>query len=321
MDSTLSTLNSRKEAFLGKLQAEIDTYIVSRRSHCIDVVERDSSSEKILRTHAASLDPDFAEVLYKFVRVKTYNGHKLDSALTEPVSDIVCRQYQAFYEANGDVVSAGIIESMTSNDMVLKAVLDKVAEKVLSKSAKHLRDQVVQQIVHQVHDTVAAGTLHTVGHQVSTAAAHAACSTVGTMVVHVLLKLLAAHIGTIIAKIMSSALVKKIVAAALSKCVYAVVVGFMATHVGAAAGGISFAWILLPALVAYLGYKINTFPGKLGEKVSKAVRGKMSESFYGMNKDILDKILDEVVNGEKLVMALADNQELRGMMQDMVKNL
>jgi hypothetical protein len=321
MDSTLNTLNRSKDGFLLSVQRDIDAYIVKQKSHCIDIVERDNSTEKLLRTHRASLDPDFAEVLYKFVRQKPYNGHKLDSALTDPICDIVCKKYQTFYEDNAKIVSQGVLEALTSNNLVLKSLINKLADKVLDKSASHIRGQVVQHIVHQIHNSVAAGTLHTVGHQVSTAAVHVASTTVGALVIQLIAKLLAAHIGTIIAKIMASALVKKVVALVAKKCVFGVVVSFLAAHVGAAAGGVSVAWIVLPALVVYLGYKITTFPEKLGEKVSQSVKQELSDRFYGMNKDILDRILDEVVNGDKLLDALADNDELKKMMKDMASSL
>jgi hypothetical protein len=210
---------------------------------------------------------------------------------------------------------------LTSNNLILESIMNKLADKVLDKSAKHLREKVVGHIVHQVHDSVAAGTLHTVGHQVGTAAAHAASSTVGVAVIQILAKLLAAHIATIISKIMASAMVKKVVALIAKKCVGGVVLSFMAAHVGAAAGGVSVAWIVLPVLVVYLTYKISTFPEKLGSKVSQSVVKELSDRFYGMNKDILDRIWSEVVSCEKLVDALADNEELKGMMKDLAKSL
>jgi hypothetical protein len=322
MDATVSNLAAQKTAFLDDVKAEIDTYIVNQRSHCIDVVERNSPPKSnIIRTHRASLDPDFAEVLYKFARHKTYNGHVLDSALTDPVGEIVIRKYQDFYENNGDIINEGLIKSLAENNLVLNSVLDKVADKILSKYASQVRSKIVEKIVHQIHDAVSAGTLHTVGHHVGAAAAHAAATTVGTAVLQIIAQLLAAHIGTIIAKVMTSAFVKKIVAVIAKKCVATLVLSFMATHVGAAAGGVSVGFILFPLLVAYLGYKINTFPKILGKKVSESVRSELDNRFNGMNKDILEKMFNELIDGEKLVECLADNEEIGQMMKDMAKDL
>lgn len=321
MQTALSSLEDEKPAFLTSIQEDVHSYILSCGSHCIDVVERNLQTDIVLRTHRASLDPDFVEILYKFVRQKSCKGYKLDSALTDPICDLVSRRYQSFYAENTAIVSNGIVETMTSDNLILQSLLKEVANKCLHHTSGYIREKLVEKLVHQVHDSIAQGTLHTVHHQVGIAATHAASSTVGAAIIQIFAKLLAAHIGTIISKVMASAAIKKVIALASKKVVGGVLVSFLASHIAAAAGGVSVAWIVLPALGVYLVYKINTFPRTLARKVSESVKNELSERFYGMNKDILDRILEEVLNGEKLVEALACDKEVQKMMEEMVASL
>jgi hypothetical protein len=108
-------------------------------------------------------------------------------------------------------------------------------------------------------------------------------------------------------------LIKKFVLAAVT----AAVLQFLATYVGIAAGGSIIVWIVMPPLIAYIGYKFATFPQKLGEKVSKKIRQELESKFESTNKTILEKIFESVFGGNDLVQAIAKDDEF----QDMLRNL
>jgi hypothetical protein len=95
MDKTTQALNPRKTEFLDGVQRKVNNYILSTGSNCIAVVEK-SSDGGILCTYECHMDKlsDFCKVLYKFVRKKQHRNHDLDSALTQPISDIVETAYQ-----------------------------------------------------------------------------------------------------------------------------------------------------------------------------------------------------------------------------------
>lgn len=140
-----------------------------------------------------------------------------------------------------------------------------------------------------------------------------------TIVAHLLLKLLAANMSKIVAKILASAFLKKILAVLVKKFILTVVttavLQFLGTHVGAAVGGSTIMWIVLPLLAAYIGYKIATFPEKLGEKVSKKIREQLSEKFESTNTTILEKIFEQVFGEDELVQVIAKDKGFQTMMR------
>jgi hypothetical protein len=146
--------------------------------------------------------------------------------------------------------------------------------------------------------------VHVVGQQIGHTAVTTAGSQVAALVSQVLVKLLAADIGAVVAKILSSALLKKLVALLVKKVVIvavgAAVVKFLAVHVSAAVGGISVMYLAIPLLAGFMAYKIATFPKKIGKEVSKSVCKELSERFTPINKSILDKIFEQIVDGEEL---------------------
>lgn len=294
--------------------------------HCIDIIEKSAEKEdSVYCTWRASVDPDFCKVLYRFVRRKQHNGHVLDSALTKPVCDIVSECYEDFYKENADTVSAGILAVLTQDNLILDSFLNRVADKALSKASKEVRKRIVHLVVHQIHSSTTDGALHVVGQQIGHVAATTAGTQVAVLVAHVLVKLLATHIGALVAKILSSALIKKLVLLLVKKAVIVAVggavVNFLAVHVSAAIGGSSIMWVAIPLLVVYIGYRIATFPEKIGSEVSKSVRKELSDRFTPMNKSILDKILEQIVDGDELVAALAKDKEFRGILQDLAENI
>jgi hypothetical protein len=322
MDQSLTALRGKKEEFLSDVQSDIRSYIRSTGNHCINIIEMDAENEDtIYCTWRASMDTDFCKILYRFVRKKGNRGRALDSALTQPVCRIVTEHYEKFYTDNADTVSAGILEALTKDHLILDSFVGRLADKALEKASKEVRERVVHIIVEQIHDSTATGTQHTIGHGISHVAATAAGTQVGAVLANVLLKLLAAHIGAIVAKIMSSALLKKLIVLLVKKVVItavgAAVLNFLAVHVGVAIGGSTVMWIVAPLLLTYVGYKIYTFPEKIAEEVSNSVRKELSGRFDGMNESILDKIFDQIVNGEELVLAIAKNGEFQTMITDL----
>ena len=324
MDESLDALTAIKEPFLDIVASDINSYIVGQGHHCIDVIEKTAEDDDLVyRTHRASLNSDFCEVLYRFVRRKPHNGHILDSALTMPVCEIVSRRYEEFYQANADTVSAGVLAALTKDNLILDSFLNRVIDKALDKASSEVRKRVVHLIVHQIHSSTKDGALHAVGHQIGHVAATTAGSQVAVLVAHVLVKMLAGHIAVLVARILSSGLIKKLVLLVVKKVTIAavggIVIKFLAAHVAAAVGGTTIMWIALPLMVTYLCYKIATFPEKLGKEVSKSVRRELSERFTSMNKTILDKIFEQVVDDDKLVSALAGDKELKGILKSLAE--
>jgi hypothetical protein len=163
--------------------------------------------------------------------------------------------------------------------------------------------------------------LHSVGQHVGHLAVATAGTQVTTIVAHFLLKLLAANIAHLVAKLLSSALLKKVLAILIKKFVVAAVtttvVQFLAAHVGVAVGGSTIMFIVMPLLIAYIGYQIATFPEMLSEKVSKKIRKELESKFESTNQTILEKIFHAVFGGDELVQVIANDEEFRNMLRNL----
>lgn len=322
MDEVLRSLNKRKSTFLDNVESSVRIYIESTGKQCIAVVEKAPNGGAILKTWQVHLDDDlgdFCKVLYKFVRKKQYNGHDLDSALTEPISNQVEKAYQEFYKSESEAISSGMLVMLAADDLKLISFVDRITDIALDQFSKQVKKQVVHMVVHQVKESVNQGTLHTVGHHIGHLAATTAGTQVAVIVAHLLLKLLAANIAHIVAKLLASAFLKKLLAILIKKFVLAAVTAavlqFLATHVGIAAGGSTVMWIVMPLLIAYIGYKITTFPKKLGEKVSKNIRQELESKFESTNQTILEKIFESVFGGNELVREIAKDEQFQNILR------
>jgi hypothetical protein len=324
MDDVIVLLNERKEAFLDDIESDVRIYIKSTGKQCIAIVEKNSSSGVILKTWEVHLNDDlsdFCKVLYKFVRKEQYHGNDLDSALTEPIANMVETAYQEFYKSESEAISRGMLVMLAADELNLCSFIDRIADIALHQFSKQVRKQVVHMLIHQIEENVNQGTLHSVGQHVGHLAVATAGTQVTTIVAHLLLKLLAANIAHLVAKLLGSALLKKVLAVLIKKFVLAAVtttvVQFLATHVGAAVGGSTIMFIVMPLLIAYIGYQISTFPEMLSKKVSKKIREELESKFESTNKTILEEIFHTVFGGNELVQAIANDEEFRNMLRNL----
>jgi hypothetical protein len=91
---------------------------------------------------------------YHFVRSKTCNGHKLESALTDPIVEIVQDKYSEYFESHsGDISEASMKMLVEDNPCLMHHI-----QQSLSQSSHHM---ISQQVTH-LTATVA-------GHQVAIA--------------------------------------------------------------------------------------------------------------------------------------------------------
>lgn len=62
-------------------------------------------------------------------------------------------------------------------------------------------------------------------------------------------------------------------------------------------------------------------PGKFRDEVAKSVRRELSNRFTPMNKSILEKIFEQVVDGEELVAAFPKDKESKGILKDLAEKI
>jgi uncharacterized membrane protein required for colicin V production len=321
-----------KQAFLDDTQNAIRSYILGTGKQCIAIIEKipngydeDKTPQYRLYMHRTQFESEYAEVLIKFMRRKRYDGHELDSALTQPILEIIEEKYVALYQKHGEQISAEFLKMLRNDDVLLNSFVKRLGDKLVNKLSKEARSRVIHLIVDQIKNASSSNTSHIVSHHVS----HFAASAVGTQVAHgaaqVLLHVLATNIGHIIAKFLASAAFKKLMVALLHKFIWnvitAMVVKFLAVHIGATLGASAFMWIVIPIAIAILLKQINDFPKKLSVEVSASVRSHLADSFEETNRDILKATFEEVINGEQLLLAVANDKSVKDMVDKVASEI
>lgn len=318
-----------KTAFLDDVEGSVRLYIVGTGKQCIAIVEKipkstgaagDQDLQYHLYKHELHLDPDlpeFAKVLIRFIRRKRHDGHDLDSALTEPILEIIEDKYVKLFESHGKEICSEFLEALKKDNVLLNSFVERLADKVSGKIAKKARAKIVHLLVEQIHDAATSNTSHVVGQHISHFASTAVGSQIASIAAHVLLKAIAVNMGHIIAKFLASAAFKKVVMVLLHKLVVgiitAAVLHFLAANVGAAIGAGTIMWIIIPIVAAIIIKQIADFPKKLGKEVSKSVRAHLASNFGQTNEGILAKTFQEIFNGEKLLEAVADDKDVKRM--------
>lgn len=179
MDDVLALLNQHKEVFLDDVESDVKIYIKSTGKQCIALVGKASSSDTILKTWEAHLNDDlgdFCKVLYKFVCKEQYHSHDLDSALREPIVNLVETAYQEFYQSESEAISKGMLVMLAADEVNICSFIDRIADIALHQFSKQVRKQVVHMLMHQIKESVNQGTLHSVGQY----AGHLAATIAGT---------------------------------------------------------------------------------------------------------------------------------------------
>src|SRR5687767_6808806 len=90
-------LEDRKSQFLSSVQTDVARYIAKQGKGCLALVERIPNGD---RQWKPSLHPGYAARLIAFCFEMPYDGHALDSALTEPIAQMVTKAFQNLHEEN-----------------------------------------------------------------------------------------------------------------------------------------------------------------------------------------------------------------------------
>ena len=161
-------LRAQKEDFLDQMEEKIRIYIRSRGKNCIAVVERNADNS-VRRTWDFSDDiDDLAKMVILFMRKKNApSGCALDSALTDPILEIVREEYGTFYNSQSDNIAKGVLNALACDEIKLKGFVDRVSDIALSKLSTSARKQVVHLICHQIQESISQGALHSVQQSVA----------------------------------------------------------------------------------------------------------------------------------------------------------
>jgi hypothetical protein len=324
LDSIAKSLDGRKDAFLNDLELSIYNYIIGTKKQCIAVVEKipkgtnpETYTLRKYEMHADNNLDDFIEVLFKFMIHKNHHGHELDSALTDPVVKIVEEKYVQLYKSADSELSEGFVRVFQADQDKLQNFVSRLTNKLSSKLSSKARAQIVHLIISNLRHAASSHVAHVVGHEVTVIASTAIGTQVMMTLGHVLAKAIYLHCGQAIAHFLASAAFHKLMTVLLHKfllgVVSATVLQFLAANVGVAIGPTAVFFVVIPIIAAILARKIYKFPRTLGKEVSKKVREELDTQFNMINKGILQSTFEDIFKGDKLVDAVAEDEDVKAM--------
>jgi hypothetical protein len=94
-----------------------------------------------------------------------------DSALTDPITEIVTKEYRDFYASESANISNGVLMALSAHEIKLQNFVDHISGIALKGISKEAKNQVVNIVVHQIKESVDHGAMHTVGDQIGQLAA------------------------------------------------------------------------------------------------------------------------------------------------------
>ncbi|KAF3921862.1 hypothetical protein AA313_de0208651 [Arthrobotrys entomopaga] len=303
-ESTIDYLVTQKPAFVSACRSRVYNYIERQdRRYLVQIVEKNAYGPNRHRTHHVGID-SYIAVLACFCTEETYNGHDLDSVLTEPIVDIVCNCYCELVNKNSDHINRYLKQKITENEIVLQETLKIVMKELSAKGLKftqgHLAHLIHEIVTDTTHSAAQSQLGITIGHSITAAAG----TTAGQILVKLLFKAIAHHVVTITAHITSNTVVTMAAKAAAKKVVMATVTGavvnMLATKFGIASAATALHVIGWAILGGYLSIKLINLPEDMAEKVSDGVQNTLNNTYRSCITEILDSLAKSAMDPEKL---------------------
>ncbi len=298
----VNSLGAKKTDFLDSVESAVKLYI-SRQSFkdCLTFVAI-TDSGNIGSFHRPEGTITYLNCLQKFCAREKYNGQILDSYLTEGIVSRVTIKFQKFYEGNSDEISTSITRVITQDKVFLKSLSEQIFDYAKADVPKFVRNKAAALLLANLEQVFNTSIAKTSANIVNTAVTKTITASVGTPIVKkvatIVVKFVTLHFKGLIIAAFKSAAIKSAVAVLVKK--YAVA-AFLAAFVKIISAKLAlgttatFTWVVLPILIGYLSWEAYFLPNKLGEKVSLKIRAELDSNFDGMNRDIVNTALTDIL--------------------------
>lgn len=285
-------LGQKKETFLSDVRSDIRFYIKNRSvTECLTLVSRYSSGSRECNWYPSEVLDGYTPRFIAFLRNQKYKGKTMDSALTDPIVDLVSKKFEKFYSDNAVDISKPVLESILSNHTLVTQLANQIIEASNGSVPAYLRAQLSKTLIHYLEENIHTDVVHLSGQAVQNIVAATTSTAVAIPVSATLLKYLAFSLKGVIAKLLASAATKTLIMGMLKKIVAVKIIGAIVSLVGVAIGGSSIAFIVAPLLAGYIAYEAYNLPSNLAEKVSYAVAKELDGQFDTLNKNVATKIV------------------------------
>lgn len=278
-----------KTVFLTTLRTDIYNYV----SHCtcakcLSIMENGTCWKP-----SNSLD-GYVPRFIAFLRRKKYNGHELDSALTEHIVLITTESYRKYVQEHSTGIVKPVLEDLLKNKIIIESLATQVVNKWKGTVSIVLRKKLIAILVHKIEESIGDNIVHASSNAVCTICSKIVVTSVSIPITKsiaiILAKNMAIMLKGVIAKVLASATFKTMMVAMVKKFIAAKIIGIIISLVGAKLAGISVGWVLAPLIMAFIAYEIKTLPTKMANKISNAVVDELSGAFSEINHKISTSI-------------------------------
>jgi hypothetical protein len=321
-------LGENKEAFLTSVNQTIRSYIERQGAECLTIIGRLPSGE-IGHTWKLAPNLEYCRCLMAFCQAKQFKGYALDSGLTDPVVELVAKEFESFYQDHNHQIANELTRALARNEAFVNSLTQALVDSVsgVSKNtASIVKQKASMLIADQLQNLLQTGAGEAITATTTKVIAGAIAAPLTASIAAMLLKLLAVHMKTIIIHILSSAAVKAIIATIVKKYVVAALVGgtvkAIAAKLGLSMAG-AFAVVLLPLIVAFIAYEVWRFPAHLGKQVADKVMEELGANFAEINEGILLQIVGDLgkSGARELAKRLANEPEIQQSLDELLASL
>ena len=317
LEPIIDCLDEKKGVFISQCRRDIENYVSSQGKSSLAI------REVGYRTHFPAPD-SYVKVLWKFRQGDLYHGHQLESVLSEPISNLVVRNFNSFLDDHKPDIEYQL-KQQVADSVDITSALEKILYQELQKQGiKRVRHHAVDAFVtgcqSAFHSQLAQTSSATVSHAATTTVGTA----VGTAIAHALSVAVVHAISTALVHLAHSvafkALLKTIVLHSVGAIVTAVLVKMLAAHMTAASAGA----ILGPAVWVigggYVFYKIMTIPETLGEKLGEALADEMRGEFRPWTQQALEACFEKMTDPGEMLKSVA-KAEMVSFLPDIVSEV
>ncbi|KAL9100102.1 MAG: hypothetical protein Q9163_004477 [Psora crenata] len=279
----IGCLDDKKDDFITECRRDIENYLRSRGKASL------GTREVSVRTHNAAPD-NYLKVLWKFRKGELYHGHRLESVLSEPISDLVVKNYNGFLQDHRPDIEAQL-KRQVADSVDITSMLEKIIGYQATFHAQ-LGQTTGAAVSHAVTSTVGTVVGTSIAHALSRAIAHV----ITAAMVH------PAH------SVAFKAVLKTIIVHSVSAIVTAVLVKMIATHMTAASAGASLGPLVWVAGATFVFYKIVTIPDKLGKELGEALADEMRGKFRPWTEKALETCFKNMADPEETLKSVVKGE-------------
>lgn len=323
-------LGDEKYDFLNSVESKINSHISRRKGKdCLTFVERGSTGS-VLRTWRPEASGDYIKCLTNFCSGSSFKGNELDSYLTDDVVKVVTQEFEVFYEKNTKEIAPILTEIIIQDKVFLESLTEQIVDFANAEIPSSIKSQVASVLVHKLEDVFDANITNSAAHAVNVVATKAVSAAVSLPIAQhtamIILKYLTIHLKAVLAKVLASTAIKSMIAAAVKKFAAAALIATIVKIVGAKlslSAGAAFAFVLIPALFAFIAYELVNFPKKLGAKVSEKLRSELDGSFEKINMNILEEAVSQISSAglSGLASSIAQEPEIKEAISGLVDEI